>query len=283
LCDEFSMVGLVALRNIASRLAQFKPVLAACPRRTLLGDVGIVFLGDPGQLPPVKDTPPFLAYDPATWTRDKNHDVALAGGLVARECFDRVVVLTQVMRQAGDAQAAFRAALAAVRDGDILPAHLDLLNSRRVAVVGRPRTPAPGAPPILSVFPTRAAAAGSNAEALVAAGKPVAKLRADNVAPVTAGTPPDGARGLANTLFLAEGASVMCVANLSIPLGLFNGASGVVARIVYTSEADRQAGEWPAYIVTSMDEYSGPPFDPALPRSVAFHPITRQGDPEQGL
>ena len=126
LVDEMSMVGqdLLGLMSIRGRqaVAGRTPYGSDERERGLFGGLSVVLVGDPMQLPPV-GAAPMWSDRPGT----AGHTVE---GRAAWLGLNAAVELTEVMRQVGEAQAAFRRALLAVAEGRALKEHFDLLLTR---------------------------------------------------------------------------------------------------------------------------------------------------------
>lgn len=106
--DEMSMVGRKIFGQVDKRLRQVFP---HCSDQ-LLGGCSCLLFGDFGQLPPVMDLPLYT-----TAPRTALSDL----GSSAYQLFQHSVVLTQVMRQSGEApcQVLFRNMLLRLRDGQV--------------------------------------------------------------------------------------------------------------------------------------------------------------------
>ena len=106
--DEMSMISRCQLGMIHQRLCQARPELATEP----FDGLSLLQVGDVGQLPPVEDTPLYVA--------DSNGILPNLARVMYTE-FTESVVLTEVMRQAGseDAQVRFRKALLRLRNAAV--------------------------------------------------------------------------------------------------------------------------------------------------------------------
>ena len=105
---EMSMIGRRQMGMIHSRLCQVFPGRSSQP----CGGTSLILVGDFGQLPPVGDTPLYMAAAKGVLSNK---------GRAMYTEFGAAVVLTQVMRQAGTdpAQVRFREALLRLRNAEV--------------------------------------------------------------------------------------------------------------------------------------------------------------------
>ena len=104
--DEKSMIGLTMLAWVDNRLE-----LRPSNQESMFGGLNVILVGDFAQLPPVMAKPLYYA-DPLS-------DPFEIAGSNAYFAFNKTIRLTTVMRQQGDAQAAFRTALGNLRENTI--------------------------------------------------------------------------------------------------------------------------------------------------------------------
>jgi ATP-dependent DNA helicase PIF1 len=105
--DEMSMIGHKMLSWLDNRLHA-----GTGNEDTSFGGMSVILMGDFGQLPPVGDKPMYVSGN-GTVVSDHRHSLYLM--------FEFVIILDQVMRQAGeDPEAvAFRALLMRMRNGEV--------------------------------------------------------------------------------------------------------------------------------------------------------------------
>ena len=240
--DEMSMAGRKTFGQVDRRLRQ------AFPHHTqeVLGGCSCLLFGDFGQLPPVMDLPLYT-----TDSRSELSDQWRA----AYQTFHQVVVLDQVMRQAGQdpRQVQFRDILLRLRDAKVTVAdwnHLMTRTPTRVQDVSPFAT-------ALHLIPTVEAVVEYNVAQLQASGQPIATIKAVHTGPNAAKTPADDAGGLEAVVCLATSARVMLTSNLWVDVGLVNGALGAVQAICYRTGGPP---DLPIAVMVRFDSYSGPTF-----------------------
>ena len=143
--------------------------------------------------------------------------------------FDRVIVLEQVMRQAGheDDQHLFRIHLMRLRIKELTVHDWKHLMRRTPAEVGDSSM----FDDALHLFLTTMSVAEYNVAKLHANGDPVAEIKAVHSGPGASKASADNAGGLEPLVCLAHGARVMLTANLSVQACLVNGAVDTVVAI----------------------------------------------------
>ena len=235
------MVGRKMFGKVDRRLRQAFPHKAG----QLLGGISCLLIGDWGQLPPVMDLPLYT-----TVSRTELSDL----GSTAYHCFDRAVVLDQVMRQAGQGaeQQAFRDILLRLRN-----AHSTLEDWRCLMK----RTPCEVVnvadfDDALHLYPTTEAVAEYNIGKLRSSGQPVALIKAVHTGPGAGSAAVDDAGGLEPVVCIAHGARIMLSANLWVEVGLVNGALGTVVAICY--EDNHGPPDLPVAVMVRFDSYAGP-------------------------
>lgn len=103
-------------------------------------------------------------------------------------------------------------------------------------------------------------------------GTPIAAINAIHSGVNAAAATPDDAGGLYPTVLIAEGAKVMLTANIWQQVGLCNGASGIVYKLMY--QEGHSPPNLPIAVLVKFQHYTGPPFLPNHPKCVPIVPIT---------
>ncbi|CAB1108166.1 unnamed protein product [Ectocarpus sp. CCAP 1310/34] len=249
LVDEFSMIGQDMLGMMSVRLKQ-----AVEGRRTywvddrhlgLFGGLCIIMVGDIIQLLTVAQSP--------MWTSRPQSSALSGQGLYAWLGMNAAVQLTQVMRQQGAAQAAFRETLLRIAEGEATEADWNTLRPRfTTAVDAAERESFDNA---VHIFPTNGAADDWNWRRLQALGTPIARIDADHSMHGYAHIPSDRFRGLEGQLFLAVGARVFINNNVWTSGGLANGAAGEVVHMQWAPGT--QPPSLPEVVWVRVENYRG--------------------------
>jgi hypothetical protein len=129
----------------------------------------------------------------------------------------------------------------------------------------------------LFIFPNHQEEWSHNKDQLMKTNKyfPIAKLNADSQGPHSKTCASDKAGGLLPTLFLCKSAKVMLSVNISVPFGLFNGATGNIVDIVYLNGKTPKDG-LPDVVMVHFQSYTGPPFMKENPKLVPIVPVQRR-------
>ena len=240
--DEMSMIGHRMLAWVDKRLRQ------ATARLDLpMGGISVILFGDFGQLPPVGDRPLYVS--PST------NDLAIHGHSIY-QMFNTVVILSQVLRQAGSdpAAEAFRELLLRLRNGKITHDDWQMLLQRSPQSADNLEE----FNDAIRLFYTKESVANFNYEKLQTLGTPIARINAVHSSPAAASTKPDEAGGLYPVVFLAQHAHVMLTANLWQEVVLCNGAAGTVHQILYPEGS--APPNLPIAVMVEFDNYCGPQF-----------------------
>ncbi|CAN0170751.1 unnamed protein product [Scytosiphon promiscuus] len=252
LVDEFSMVGQDMLGLMSARGRQ-----AVEGRRReggdlhhegLFGGLSVIFVGDPMQLPAVGAS--------AMWSPTPSSGGLSIHGLQAWNGFNHAVELTQVMRQLGPEQAAFRATLLRIAEGMQRHEDMALLRTRFTSAVSERE--ASSFDDAVHIFPTNAAADEWNWTRTVSLGTPVAKINASHTIPGFTSAPADRFRGLEGHLFLAVGARVFINNNIWTSAGLANGSVGEVVHMQWADGAAPPS--LPEVVWVKVENYRGPQY-----------------------
>lgn len=189
-------------------------------------------------------------------------------GSAAYQLFDHVVVLDQVMRQAGQdsSQVLFREILLRLRNAQVTENDWHHLMKRTPTKV--PNLASFNS--ALHLHPTTEAVVEHNISKLHASGQPVATIKAIHMGANASKASPDDAGGLQPILCLAQGACVMLTSNLWVEAGLVNGAMGTIAAIVY--KHGEAPPSLPVSVMVQFDSYSGPTYPDS---TVPITPVRR--------
>lgn len=265
--DELSMLGLSAWECLDRRAQQVAGV------RDTLGGTKLhwIIFGDLGQLPAVKDG---QVYADAAEVQRR---AAYRRGWNVFNTFRDVVFLSQVMRQAGEEQAAMRTCLSHWHAGYVTQDDFALLRTRfRDTLEGT----AAGRAELTEfqsqathLFASRREVQAHNHRALRSVDAPLALIQAENSGSGAANARDSDVRQLAKELLLKVGARVMVQWNLWVDAGIVNGSTGTVVDIVYTGS--HRPPDLPDCVCIQLDDdgtYTGPSAWPDTPRVVAVPP-----------
>ncbi len=238
--DEVSMVGRKMFGTVDQRLHQAFPHRA----NQVLGGCSCLLISDLGQLPPVMDLP---LYTTVSWSSFSNL------GRAAYQCFNKAVVLDQVMRQSGTTndKAHFRDIFLRLRNAEVTTADWHCPMTHSVACASNRDTFTDA----LHLHPTVEAVVEHNVCRLLTGDHPVAQIKAVHSGPNADKANTDDAGGLEAVLCIAQGARVMLTANLWADAGLVNGAKATVQSICYQSGGPPAL---PICVMVRFDIYSGP-------------------------
>ena len=214
----------------------------------VLGGLNLNLVGDSMQLPPV-GAAPMWAENPGT----AGHTVE---GLRAWLGLNACVELTDVMRQMGPAQTAFRRALLSVAEGRPTTENYNALATRmRSAVTPEEVRIFDDA---VHLFPTTTAADTWNWERLQTLETPIARIDAVHNQTGFSGANADRFMGLQPNIFPAVDAGVFITSNVWTAVGLANGAQGEVVHTQWSPETAPPA--LPEVVFVRIAVYSGPPY-----------------------
>ena len=192
--------------------------------------------------------------------------------MAAFQNFKTVVVLTQIVRQEGADQAAFRECLQHFRDGSLTQADYDFLYPRTTGNVTADDVKR--FENSLYLMYTREEVREYNMqqlERLNHQGHRTARIDAIHSNKTAAAMTADTMQGLQPFIMLAVGARVMITSNIWTEVGLTNGAMGTVRNIIYKEGV--LPPSLPRAVIVEMDEgYKGPTLQGFPPNHVVINP-----------
>ena len=251
--DEKSMIGCFLFWCMDQRLRQAKPQSAHLP----FGGVLVLLCGDWSQLPPVGDKP--------LWSTGRK-TAKQQLGYALYKLFTKCYKLQVSMRQQGEANEQFRQELGRLADGSFTIADWRRWSSRELSTLPEKEREA---------FLTQGVKLCSrktdmvtfNEAGLRRTGSPILLLKAlHNNSTAKNASEKDG--HFPALLPVARGASVVLTANLWPQAKLVNGSRGTVSYIVFKEGRGPEDG-LPAFLVVTFPSYSGPPYIPGEPGTVA--------------
>ena len=251
--DEMSMIGHKMLSSLDNRLR------AGTGKVDIpFGGMSVILMGDFGQLPPVGDRPMYVPGNGSV-VSDHCHSLYLM--------FQSVIILDQVMRQAGDdlEAIAFRALLMRMRDGKVTEKDWKLLLEHSTTKV-----PLDQFTDAIRLYFDKKSVAEYNYTKLLELGQPVAKIQAKHSGRGASAATSDEAGGLEAVLFLSAKAEVMLTSNLWTEVGLCNGSLGTIEQIWFGENMGPP--NLPEAVLVHFPSYSGPAFLGACPKCIPVPP-----------
>ena len=251
--DDVSMLGQNMMAWVDKRLRQ-----ATAHLDLAFGGISMILIGDFAQLPPVGDRP---LYAP---------EGASSHGYTMYQLFTKVVILQQIVRQAGTDPDTikFRELLMRLRDGLSTEADWKTLLEHTPTNA----TNATQFENAIHLFYKKDSVAQLNIEALAKLSNPIARINAVHSSRSASLANSDQAGGLQPVIFLAKSAKVMLTSNLWQQVGLCNGATGVVEGILYAN--NQKPPCLPIAVLVNFTVYAGPPFLPNKPQCIQIPPTT---------
>ncbi|XP_054290775.1 uncharacterized protein LOC129005792 [Macrosteles quadrilineatus] len=199
-CDEISMCGQKLLAMIDKRLRQAKPE----DQDEVFGGLIVYLCGDMAQLLPVQDRALFMPADLSNqW---------YTHGRFVYEHIQKVFQLKTIMRQAGEEQSHFRAALNNIARGTITEEDYKFFSSRFISKNTEKIADFCNA---VRIMARKEDVATYNLKELAKLHSPVAFIRAINKPLIAATASSDECQALENTLRLAKGCKVAWQTELS--------------------------------------------------------------------
>ena len=251
--DEMSMIGHKMLSSMDNRLR------AGTGKEDIpFGGMSVILMGDFGQLPPVGDKPMYVTGNGSV-VSDHGHSLYLM--------FDSVIILEQVMRQAGEdtETIAFRGLLMRMRNGKVTEEDWKLLLQHSTTNV-----PMDQFTDAIRLYFDKKSVAEYNYEKLLQIGQPVAKIQAKHSGHGASAATSDDAGGLEAVLFLSRKAEVMLTCNLWAEVGLCNGSFGTIEQFWFAENMGPP--NLPVAVLVHFHRYSGPAFLDACPKCIPVPP-----------
>ncbi len=251
--DEMSMIGHKMLSSLDNRLR------AGTGNQDIpFGGMSVILMGDFGQLPPVGDKPMYVTGNGSV-VSDHGHSLYLM--------FDSVIILEQVMRQAGEdtETIAFRGLLMRMRNGKVTEEDWKLLLQHSTTNV-----PMDQFTDAIRLYFDKKSVAEYNYEKLLQIGQPVAKIQAKHSGHGASAATSDDAGGLEAVLFLSRKAEVMLTCNLWAEVGLCNGSFGTIEQFWFAENMGPP--NLPVAVLVHFHRYSGPAFLDACPKCIPVPP-----------
>ena len=251
--DEMSMIGHKMLSSLDNRLR------AGTGNQDIpFGGMSVILMGDFGQLPPVGDKPMYVTGNGSV-VSDHGHSLYLM--------FDSVIILEQVMRQAGEdtETIAFRGLLMRMRNGKVTEEDWKLLLQHSTTNV-----PMDQFTDAIRLYFDKKSVAEYNYEKLLQIGQPVAKIQAKHSGHGASAATSDDAGGLEAVLFLSRKAEVMLTCNLWAEVGLCNGSFGTIEQFWFAENMGPP--NLPLAVLVHFHRYSGPAFLDACPKCIPVPP-----------
>ncbi len=251
--DEMLMIGHKMLSSLDNRLR------AGTGNQDIpFGGMSVILMGDFGQLPPVGDKPMYVTGNGSV-VSDHGHSLYLM--------FDSVIILEQVMRQAGEdtETIAFRGLLMRMRNGKVTEEDWKLLLQHSTTNV-----PMDQFTDAIRLYFDKKSVAEYNYEKLLQIGQPVAKIQAKHSGHGASAATSDDAGGLEAVLFLSRKAEVMLTCNLWAEVGLCNGSFGTIEQFWFAENMGPP--NLPVAVLVHFHRYSGPAFLDACPKCIPVPP-----------
>jgi hypothetical protein len=243
--DEYSMVAGAVISQVDDRLQQgFK-------NNNPFGGIPIVLTGDPGQLPPVIGL--------SMWVDRTSKGARISGlalkGYYLYRSIKNVMKLTVVLRQGGF----FMEALLRLRDGkSTVEDHEFIMQNCAEQNMTPERINAFKGDDTMYLFTTNADNNTHNMNQIQKINEKICLIQAEHDCKSSKSRSTEGARKLANKLYVSKRSRVMLLWNVNISLGLVNGSTGHVVGFIYRE--GHKAPDLPYSIIIHFDDYKGPPF-----------------------
>ena len=181
----------------------------------------------------------------------------------------RTYVLTELMRQAGDANAPFKRQLESVADGTFSISDWNCWKDQDLERMS-PEARKDFEDNALKLASMKKNLISFNKMNLLKLGNPIFKVEANNQPPSGASVDADQAEGLMQTLFIAVGARIIINRNLWTDCKIVNGAMGTIRHIVFST---RNNSQLPDLIFVELENYNGPSYS-GMENVVPIAPVT---------
>ena len=248
--DEYSMISSRQLYWMNRRLKEGKKTNrfkdSTWSNDMPFNGIPILFMGNPGQLPPVGGSSMWLEKTTSGRTLST---VAREGYELYRTMSKSVLFLTEVRRQSGE----FKDMLGRLRNGCNSREDWRLLNDTCGSKIDENNKE-----DTTIILTTNEAVRKKNIEMLRKLrldGNHVLQILAEHDSKSTSTYSSEYCRRLQSKLYLAVGAKVMLQWNLAVNAGLVNGSMGVIRDFVYCIDADS-----PSYIIIEFEDFKGVPY-----------------------
>ena len=255
--DEKSMIGQEMFWMVGERLKEAKPHHQDKP----FGNLSIVLLGDWKQLPPVADTP---LYD---------CESKKPRGYNLYQLFHKVIFFDTVQRQTGEDQQQFREDLASLAEGQFSLQTWKRWRSRALDLLP-PDEQAEFFERGILACALKKDMVKHNMTKVCSNGTPVAPIQAISTPKEANKLSSEQSSGLLSNLILSKNTTFRLTSNLWTKAGLTNGSEGKVRYIVY--KPGTQPPALPVAIISTFEDYRGPPYLESLPKSVPIAPVRRE-------
>jgi hypothetical protein len=245
--DEYSMMSSLQLFWVHDRLQQAVPMHADCA----FGNVPCVFIGDPGQRPPVGGSPLWAP----TMTNKKALGPLAAKGHALYMNIQTVVALTHVRRQSGP----YRDFLGRLREGVNTFEDWQFLNMNcAIDNMDAARRASFQSPDTTFLYTTNEACDQKNHEQLQQLQQPICCVDAEHDCAKSSTKSSEACNRLSSRLYLAYDAKVILLWNVALQWGLVNGSIGTIVDFIYIN--GQRAPMLPYAVIIDFPDYKGPPF-----------------------
>ena len=243
--DEYSMIPSKDIFYVNHRLQQ------GFQNDIPYGGIPIVWVGDPGQIPPVGGS--------SGWVGRTSNNVPIQGiALLGHKDYmsiTTVMKLTEVVRQRG----VYMELLLRLRDGNTTNVDWQLLmDTCTTQHISPEKLERFNSSETMWLFNTNKENSQHNINRLKKMQKPIIMINALHDAPGSIGKSTEFCRKLAPKLYLCIGAKIMLLWNINISLGLVNGSTGIIKEFIFCENI--HAPSLPYAIIIQFADYTGPSY-----------------------